>query len=84
MATRGTKLSDCAKTLISSFFSSSLDHKAVSRKSRKGFKLMISFQKGLVIWGILWRSHQEGTLKLPILLKSPHTANESACLLKSS
>lgn len=32
---------------------------------------MTPFNKGLVTWGILWIYHQDGTLKLPTLLKSP-------------
>lgn len=66
-----------------SFLLSSPDHKALSHKSRRGFKLMISFHKGLVTWGVLWRASQEGMLKLPTPLKSLHPgkSNESRAFL---
>lgn len=85
MATAGTKLNGDAKMLISLFCLFSSSKKMMSHKSRRGFRLMISFHKGLVTWGGLCRSSQEGTLKLLNLLKSPRTgkSNESrACLFK--
>lgn len=85
MATKGAKLSGDAKMLISFFGLFYSPKKAMSRKSRRGFSLMISFHKGLVAWGGLWRSSQEGPRKLLTLLKSACTGknNESrACLFK--
>lgn len=85
MATGGAKLNGDAKMLIFFFCLFSSPKKTMSHKSRRGFSLMISFHKGVVTWGVLCRSSQEGTLKLLTLLKSPRTgkSNESrACLFK--
>lgn len=85
MDTKGAKLSGDAKMLIPFFGLFYSPKKAMSRKSRRGFWLTISFHKGLVAWGGLWRSSQEGPLKLLTLLKSACAGknNESrACLFK--
>lgn len=55
MATKGAKLSGDTKMLISFFGLFYSPKKAMSHKSRRGFRLMISFHKGLVAWGGLWR-----------------------------
>lgn len=67
MATRVTKLSECAKTLISFLPRPPLLQTTRQHHIRAG----ASFHKGLVTGDALWRSHQDGILKLLTLSEKP-------------